>query len=323
MKGAITMKRMALAAAICLSALSLFAYDLSGTSLTQKDEKTEDGKTVAILVDESGAEFLFEAESEPSAERLSALQSLVAEIRSWDDFQVAELRAVNMSNRLQVTAIPRQFLVEGVDLAPAIPGGIQLFYKTATEYDFKVRSGKFAVRVGSVFTGIAELGTAALAAFKDPTAFIATRDPLYVQKRLDELLDIADAFEARIAALEKVTFDTNSGDALAGRTSKAENDLAELKDEVLAYEAKADGRNEELEARQSAEAAQWARARAAIVAALNGGKAIKAEPMAKLIELKKADPALDRKSAPKALKDEGFILSPMEISAIFLAEFGE
>jgi hypothetical protein len=278
MKGARTMKKICLAAALSLFALSVFAYDLTDTGFTQTGERSEDGKTIAVLADESGGEVLFDAETEPSGDRLSALRSLVAEIRSWEAFQPAEIRAVNMADRLQVSAIPRSFVVDGVALEQALPGGIQLLYKTATEYDFKVKSGKYVVRVSSVFTGLPELEAAALAAFKDPASFIATRDPLYVQKRLDELLDKVADFESRIATIEQAN------------------------KELLSNEAKA---------------------KPAILAALNGGRPIREDALAKLIELKRQDPALDKKNAPAALRAAGYVLSLSEISAIYLVEFGE
>jgi hypothetical protein len=297
MKGAITMKRIALAVAIAASALSIAAYDFTGSGFTQKSERTEGGKSIAILGDESGAEVLFSAEAEPSSQRISVLRALVAELRSWSNLQIAEIRAVNRKDQLQVTAIPRSFTVDGVSLGQAIPGGIQLLYNTATEYDFKVKSGKYVVHVSSVFTSEAELEAAALAAFKDPAAFIATRDPLFVQKRLDELAAQASDFAAkaddlaaRLAAVEAVTFDVSNG-AKEERTSKAENEIEKLKTLLLAT--------------------------------LNGAKPIKPEAVAKLVELKKADPSLDKKNAPKALKAAGFSLSASEISAIYLVEFGE
>ncbi|MGA2544949.1 MAG: hypothetical protein ABSF43_00220 [Rectinemataceae bacterium] len=291
------MKRIALAVAIAASALSIAAYDFSGSGFTQKSERTEGGKSIAILTDESGGEVLFSAEAEPSSQRISVLRALVAELRSWSNLQIAEIRAVNRKDQLQVTVIPLSFTVDGVALGQAVPGGIQLLYKTATEYDFKVKSGKYVVHVSSVFTSEAELEAAALAAYKDPAAFIATRDPLFVQKRLDELAAQASDFAAkaddlaaRLAAVEAVTFDVSNG-AKEERTSKAENEIVKLKTLLLA--------------------------------ALNGAKPIKPEAVAKLVDLKKADPSLDKKTAPKALKAAGFSLSASEISAIFLVEFGE
>ena len=359
MKGAITMKRIALVAAIALSCLSVSAYDLTGTGLTQQGEKAEDGKTLAILADESGNEVLFDAEEEPSPQRIEALGALVAELRSWSSLEIAEIRAVNMKDRLQVTAVPSGFAVDGVALEKAIPGGIQLLYKSVAEYDFKVKSGKYLVRVASVFTGEKELEAAALAAFTDPVAFIATRDPLYVQKYLTDLSEKNEAaeakiaalqadsdakaadFEARIAALEQVTFGA-SNDLKEERTSRAEQEIQALKDLLTEAQAKAEEREAQREAdlaqketelaqreadRETKDAAlreaDWDKLRPVLLAALTGSKPIKPEAMSKLIELKQADPALDKKNAPKALKAAGFSLSEKEIAAIFLVEFGE
>ncbi len=297
MKGDIIMKRIALAAAIALSALSLFAYDLTGTGLSANGQRTEDGKTLDILADSSGGAVVFDVEADPAPDRIAALGAIVAEIRSWKDFQAAELRAINTADRLQVIAAPKSFLVGGVELAAAIPGGVQLFFDKATEYDFKVKSGKYLVRVASVFTTEAELAAAALAAYKDPASFIATRDPLYVQKVLDD-------YAARLDELEKATFGETTSQKEA-KTSLAEQEIAAIKEKDAQRDA------------------DWAKGKAAILAALNGAKPINPDAVAKLVELKQADPTLDKKGAPKALKAAGVTMSNQEIAAVFLVEFGE
>jgi hypothetical protein len=62
--------------------------------------------------------------------------------------------------------------------------------------------------------------------------------------------------------------------------------------------------------------------RPALLAALNGSKPIDAKSVAKLDELVAADPTLTRSRAAKALKAAGFSLTSVEISAIFLVDFG-
>ena len=106
MKGALIMKKFALVALIAgrLCPPSLSTFQAPPSPRTAKDV---DGKTIAMLADQSGGEVLFSAEAEPSPERLSALGSIVAEIRSWTDLQAAEIRAVNTQDQLQVTAIPK------------------------------------------------------------------------------------------------------------------------------------------------------------------------------------------------------------------------
>ena len=301
MKGALIMKKFALVALIAWAALSAFALDLSGTAFTQTGSRDIDGKTLALLADQSGGEVLLDAEAEPSPDRLSALGSIVAEIRSWTDFQAAEVRAVNTQDRLQVTALPKSFSVSGTALEASLPGGIQLFYKVATEYDFKVKSGKYLVRVASVFTTWAELESAILAAYTDPPSFIATRDPLYVQRRLGELATQADDLQKRLAALAGSP-STESGAAPT-------IDLPTLQ--------------AELQAEKAANSAYQAKTDSLLLTSFNGGKPINPDAVAKLIELKKNDPTLSKKTAPKALKDAGITLDSGAISAIFFVEFGE
>jgi hypothetical protein len=302
------MKKFALAALIAWAAVSAFALDLSGTAFTQTGSKDIDGKTLALLADQSGGEVLLDAEAEPSPDRLSALSSIVAEIRSWTDFQASEVRAVNTQDRLQVTALPKSFSVGGTALEAALPGGVQLFYKVATEYDFKVKSGKYLVRVASVFTTWAELESAILAAYTDPPSFIATRDPLYVQRRLGELATQADDLQKRLAALEGSP-STEGGTATAIDLPTLQADLQAVKTELQADEA--------------VSSAFQAKVDGLLLTSFNGGKTINPDAVAKLIELKKNDPTLSKKTAPKALKDAGITLDSGAISAIFFVEFGE
>lgn len=62
--------------------------------------------------------------------------------------------------------------------------------------------------------------------------------------------------------------------------------------------------------------------RPAILAALNGSKPIDAKAVAKLDEIVAANPKLTKPEAAKALKASGFPLTSLEISAIFLVDFG-
>ena len=196
------MKRVALAFVLMLSAFSIAAFDFSGSGFTQVGVSPTDSKTV-ILVDKSGGQLIFDIEVDPSAGRLAALRSLIAEIHSWKNVTIAELRAVNSADRLQVMLVPKTFSVGGVDLQAAVPEGIQLFSNTATEYDFKVLSGNYVLRVRSVYTSEDDLEAAALSAYKDPSSFLAARDPLYVQKRLNDASSRLTALEGQITGEKK------------------------------------------------------------------------------------------------------------------------
>jgi len=326
------MKRVVLSLAILAASIAVAALDLSGSGFAQKGERTEDGQTFAVLDDGSGGELLFYAETEPSAVRIAGLRALYDAIRSWSGFEAATLRAINGAERLQIVAIPRRFSVEGVDLAQAVPSGVQLYRSTSTEYDFKVKSGSSIVRLRGVYSSWDELSAAVLQAFRDPAAFLLARDPLYALKRIAELDARVSKLEAGLSKLDSnvskleariSSLETTSVGGLETRTDGLENGLSVLQKDVSGLSSNLESLVARMRQLVVDEGGSTGQLEAALLAALNGDKPVNAEGLAKLVELKKADPTLDKAKAATALKAAGTPLSSREISAVFLVKFGE
>jgi hypothetical protein len=258
-----TMKRAFLAFALILSALAAFAYDFTGSGFTPA-LGSPDLKAGALLSDESGGQLTFSSDREPEESRVAALRAIVAELRSWKNIQVADIKAVDTAERLAITAMPRSIALGGSELGAALPGGIQLYYDGSTEYDFKLKSSRYVVRVRGIYTSEEDMEAVVLAAYKDPEAFILATDPASLQRRL-----------------------------------------------------------EELEKRDALREAEKLRSRKALLAALNGARAIDPALVAKLDELKTANPKLSKADAVKALKAAGHTASLAEVSAVYLVDFGE
>jgi len=261
------MKKTIITLAMAISVLYASAFDFEGSGFSPSSESTGDDRSV-LLIDPSGGKLLFTAEIEPTKERIDALLALVAEIRAWKNISVSDLRAVNREDGIQVSAIPSEFSIGGTSLADAVPDGLQLFYNSATEYDFKLLSGRYVLRLRGPYTSEADMEGQALEAFKDPEGFLQARDPEYLLKRIKALEDKQVAAEA-----------------------------------------------------QSQQ--QWQRARLALLAALSGSHATNIAAVAKLDELKAANPKLTKADAAKELKAAGFSMSTAEIAAVFLVDFGE
>jgi hypothetical protein len=197
------MKRLAPFACLILLAASLFAYDFPSAGFAPSGTQSIDGRTYTKLTDPSGGVLLFASEAEPDDARMAALKSVAASLRSWKSMQPAQIRAINFANTLQVIVLPASFQSDGVDLAPAVPTGIQFFYNGTTTYDFKVKSGQYIVRVRGLYTGEDDLLAQTLAAFKNPAAFAEAADPVALLKRIAALEARAAGDEARIKTLEK------------------------------------------------------------------------------------------------------------------------
>lgn len=262
------MKKITIAIALCASALAATALDLSAYGFAMTGEKTVGQTQFSVLSDSGGGTVLLDAQAEPTPERAQALRTLVAEVRSWKGITAGDIQAVNSADRLALTIMPTSFEVDGISLAGAVPGGIQLFFDSGAEYGLKVRSGSYLVRVDGVYTDESQLESAALSAFKDPASFVAIRDPAYLRKIL-------------------------------------EGDIASMKADILALKAQND------------------RLKGALLLSLNGGKAVRPEIEAKIVELKSANPSIDKVGIAAGLKTAGLKPTPSEVSAVLLVEYGQ
>ena len=251
--------------------LSLFAFDFTTVGLTENGTKDVDGRTFTVLTDPTGRQILFQAIEEPSAERMTALRDLTASLPSWSGLEIAEIRAMNFGDRLEIQVIPAHFSYGGVDLSAAAPGGLRFLYAGSLTYDFNVMSGQFVVRVRGLYTGEGDLGAATESAFKDPGTYLVSKDPVALLKRISDL-------EARV--------------------DKAEADLKAAQDRVAGDEV-------------------------ALMAALNGGKAVNPKAVAFIADQRGADPSFDKKAAAAGLKSAGITASSKEIDVVFLVLFGE
>ncbi|MDP3180074.1 MAG: hypothetical protein Q8M76_19335, partial [Spirochaetaceae bacterium] len=188
------MKRIVLYIALAALAASAWAADFSASGFATVGERVEDGTTYAVLKDPAGREVLFRAAVEPTAARLGALRSLMADLPAWKGLDIALVTAVNEAERLQIVVVPRKLQYGASDLAPNLPGGIAFYFSTSVEYDFRVVSGLYVVRIRGVLTGSAEVLDAIAGAVKDPVNFLATRDPQYAVRKITEIAIKLDEF---------------------------------------------------------------------------------------------------------------------------------
>ncbi len=277
------MKKMLIVLACASLASALCAADFADFGYQNRGEKTIDGVSYTILANKDGNELQFRSEPEPSATRLKALSELEGTLRSWKSLDIAAIRAVNESDRLILTVVPRKVEYNGQDLVSALPGGLVFYFVSAVEYDFRVKAGDYIVRIRGFFGPEGELMGLVESALKDPVAYLAQRDPQYAIRRMAE-------FNAMITDLQKADADQSATvKALRKALEDSQNSLMATMNKGF----------------------------------FGGPKPLNAAMVAKLVELKAASPALDRKGAAAALKAAGMNVSAKEIDIVFAVKFGE
>ena len=393
------MKRLSVFLIILLLGYASFAIDYKAAGFELAGELTEDGQLYSVLRDPTGGSLLFRAETEPSANALSQLGALIPVVRSWKGIEIGSIRAVSESDRIRVLILPIAIRRGGENFVSYVLGGIQLFVSKGREYDFRVKSGTFFIRLNGILGSENDLLTDIAAAAKDPAAYLASRDPQYAVRRAAELEiklnDLSDQTNKLVARADELTTQAKElgietqdlfgrGVVFANRATASEGKIVELTEKSAEIEgeiAQLEAKDEELSTslaeaiagieklttkaadlemkiealnattadhntriialneqlvslsgelgKERANRAEREKAsEAALMATMNwaflgGPKFIPEEAVAKLVELKQADPSLDRKAAELKLKELGIKLSAGEIDIVFTVKFGE
>ncbi|HUX41727.1 MAG TPA: hypothetical protein VMV83_11225 [Rectinemataceae bacterium] len=313
---------LAVAAMAVFMLVGLSAADYASYGFTQTGTRTVDGIDYLVLVDDTGAEMLFSPLVEPGADRLNALKAIVSMLHSWSGLTLASIRATNDASQLRVTAVPSSLMTGPDDLKSALPGGLVFWYEKAIDYDFRVMSGAYAIRMTGLFTSTADLLVSLRSAYKDPAAWLLNGDPEYAVKRISELTTRVDALETALKT---------ASDSLTQTTS----DLASTTDKLTATSEELSATKAELESFEAAKAssdkslsASTERLEAALMTALNVGFFSGPKPIAQavvdwVVAKKTGDPSLAKAALVTAAKAEKFQATEKEIGIVLQVLYGE
>jgi hypothetical protein len=272
--------------------------------------KTEGSGEFLILSDSPGFDFMLKVEAEPDQARVTAILAFIASLRSYPGLDIKELRIITRQDGFQALLVPSRFVSATTNLMPALPGGIQFYWaKSSMEYDFRVLASRIFVRVKGIYTNCDDLGVLTARILADPQAYILATSPLLILQRLQEA-------EARLDAIDKSI--AGPAEAPGATASPGSAHLSVLETRLEALEAKA-AENEATIAALKAESFSMGQN---AIKALNGKKALPDAAVAKVIELRRAEPKLDKAVILEKLKEAGLVLQPKELDMVLLVFFG-
>ena len=161
-------------------------------------DKTEEGRRFLVLADPSGSEILLSVDSEPDEARIKALTELTKSLRASKALAIAEIRAINYADRLQIVVLPQTLAIDGKNEASSLPSGLQFYYESGYEYDFRVKADDRFVRVKGLYTSFADLTWLIGQAIANPAAYVLETEPLALAHGVDALTKRVDTLEVAL-----------------------------------------------------------------------------------------------------------------------------
>jgi hypothetical protein len=183
-----SLKRIVFAIVIFSISALMWAQDFAQFGFKKTGEKKSDNLIYSILDDAGGNTVLFASSTKTIAVKdLKALQTLTETFFGWDNLKIAEIKIIAFPERLQAVILPQALSFENVDFLGNIPSGIQFYYTSFLEYDFRMKVQDYFIRMqGSLFSE-QELLARMKQAVNDPVLYIKTHDPEYMIRKLTEL----------------------------------------------------------------------------------------------------------------------------------------
>ena len=291
------MKRFPIVAGVLLvSAIAAGALDLGrGVTLVSSGTDQND-RTVASLKDAAGRAWSISYVEDPTPSLIDRISRLKDQFYAFKNVKIDSLQFAVTGSLINATILPSRFVSGGQDLTAYLPAGLFFSYSDALEYDFRVAVESLFLRINGPFTGEDEIVKKVSAAVADPKKFLVRSDPEYILSRFDQydksLVDLRAANDQLRAA----------DDELRAADDKLRADNQALKDELT-------------------------RVRTAAMTNQNqvffSKKPVPPDGVARVTELKQADPSLTVAQVSTKLKAEGIKMTDREIKLVFQYYFNE
>jgi hypothetical protein len=304
-----TNKTTAILALFLLLPLALaWGVELEERGFQVRNQRTDDGIVLYDVVSPNGIELTLGGAEEFTNEQINIVNIVLDTVGGLDRVEIEDLTIVFRGGVAEIVLVPSSFVYDGIELADYMPSGMQFFYTSFLEYDFRMLVDELFVRVSGQYFSEQQFAERLVRVVRNPEAFIRSQDPEFLRQRIDEL-------ENRLGQLENNL--RRALEEAQGRISELETASETLEDEQGS-----------LSANLVDVAENFALLRYAVLILNNRGlfggiRMPPDEAIERAVALKRSNPELTADEAQAALAEEGLDVSNNEISLIFAIYFND
>jgi hypothetical protein len=288
--------------------ISAFGIDLQNYGFNVTNTQQENNQTVYTVRASDGFTFTVASSAPLTDANARVLRSSVSTLTSWNLLKVEQAKIVFDGSRADILIIPSSFVYKGVDLAKYMPSGIQFYFDTYLQYDFRMLKDNLFLRLKGEVYDQTQFADRLYAAIENPVLFLQTSNPEYLLQQFNIL--------------------TKKVEDLTTQLSRADAAISQLTDKQSAVNANVEKQLADIEAQNATMADGLDRLRYSQLILSNRGffgqiRLIDKQAVAKVVQMKKADSSLTVDQAVAKLQAEGIKMSKREASLVFNVYFNE
>ena len=275
----------------------LFSQEFITNELKLTESKKIINKTETIIVTSENLEIKTVSTKDLTTEQLTLVERTYNTFFKWNELKIASALITFDNLKLSIILNIDTLIINGEDVSPFMPSGIQVYYDKFFEYDFRMFKDYFFMRLKGQFYNKSDLLDEIYNAYKDPVLYVQIHDPSYLIRQIDQLrsenLKQDDEMHTMVQKFEDLLDKYNN---LEERYLDTVKDTINIKNGILSLNNKS------------------------FFGALNSFDLISIN---KVIEFKKENIDLSVKELELLLKSSGLKVSSKLIESVFVIYFNE
>ncbi len=325
------MKKARLILPIILLAVGISAYgvDLQNYGFSVTNTQQENNQTVYTVQAANGFSFTVASSAPLTDSNAKVLQTAVSTLSNWKLLKIQQAKIVFNGSRADILIIPSSFVYKGVDLAKYMPSGMQFYYDKYLQYDFRMLKDSLFLRLKGEVYDESQFADRLYSAVQNPVLFLQTNNPEYLLKQINDLTKKIDELSVQLNQAKAVVQGLN--DKLSSLASQGQDFVRKQESANRSQDAvnkNVEKQLADIKAQNQKMADEFDHVRYSLLVLNNRGffgqiYPIDKQAIAKLVELKKADPSLTRDQARAKLQADGIKMSKKEVSLVFDVYFNE
>lgn len=172
------------------------AESLRARGYSVQNPRTESGRPTWDLTHDEGVPFTLSMIGPFTETRATALRAIRETVFSLEGLDIRRMRVVFDEERATAVVVPRVYRIGEKDYAGYMPSGMQFTYDQALSFDFRMLADNLALRVNGQYLTEEQFTERIVRAINNPAAYIESSDPQFLARRLEEQQVLLDGARA-------------------------------------------------------------------------------------------------------------------------------
>ncbi len=181
------MKRLLILILLSLISVYMYAGDLKSYNLQVESVSNVAGNIETVIETKGDLSLIIRSDNKLTEEQQDLVGRTFIAFFNWTELNITSAKLVFEGRRLSIIFQIKDLTYKDVEISQFMPSGIQLYYDTFFEYDFRMFKDGLFLRLKGQYYSKEEFLEELYNAVVDPILYVQIHDPSYIIRQIDKL----------------------------------------------------------------------------------------------------------------------------------------